>query len=119
MSITNEDLLDEGLQAVMGPDRCQNDWQPKPKKIPETKPAEKKPAGKDTPIAAQWKPVKPDPNDLDRLKASAKWSAMFGGLCLLIFYWQQTGLMDPAAAMPCMLTCMLLTGVNIGKNLKK
>lgn len=117
MSITNEDLLDEGLQAVMGPDRCQNNWQPKPKKIPEKKPVEKNPIEEKS--VTRWQPPKPDPNELDRLKAAAKWSALFGGLCLLIFYWQQTGLMDPAAAMPCMLTCMLLTGVNIGKNLKK
>ena len=117
----NDDLLDEGLQAVMGPDRCQNpgDWQPKLKKSHEAKPTEKKTSGKDKPIATQWEPVKPDPNWLDRLKGCVKWAALFSGLCGLIFYWQQTGLMDPAAAMPSMLTCMLLTGVSIGKNTLK
>ena len=113
-TIINEDLLDEDLQAVMGPERCQNTWQPKPKK-----PIETKPAGKDPPITAQWEPAKPAPNWQDRLKSSVKWTALYSGLCGLLFYWQQTDLMDPAAAMPSMLVCMLLTGVSIGRNALK
>lgn len=110
-TITNGDLLNEDLQAVMGPERCQNTWQPAP--------IEKKPTGKDKPIASQWQPPKPAPNWLDRLKDCAKQTAMFSGLCILIFYWQQTGLMEPDAAVPSMLTCMLLAGVSIGKSIKK
>ena len=114
MSTMNSDLLDDGLQAVMGKERCQNDWRPDPKKA-----IEKKPAGKDVPITAQWEPVKPAPNWLDRLKGCAKWTGLFAGLCFLFFYWQQTGLMAPAAAVPSMLTCMLCAGVSIGKNVTK
>lgn len=115
----NDDLLDEGLQAVMGPDRCQNpkDWQPKAKKAHEKKPAE--PRILDKVEDAQYEPERPAPNTLDKLKAAAKGSLMSSSLCLLIFYWQQTGLMDPAAALPSMLACMLLTGVSIGKVITK
>ena len=114
-TITNGDLLDEGLQAVMGPERCQNTWQPSTKKTIEGKKA----SGKDKPISAQWQPPKPVPNWLDRLKDCAKRTALFSGLCSLIFYWQQTGLMESAAAVPSMLACMLLAGVNIGKSIAK
>ncbi len=115
----NDDLLDEGLQAVMGPDRCQTsmDWQPKPKKAPEKKPAE--PRILDKALDAQYEPVRPAPNWLDKLKIAAKGSLMTSALCLLIFYWQQTGLMDPVAALPSMLACMLMTGVSIGKVITK
>lgn len=115
----NDDLLDEDLQAVMGPDRCQNpnDWQPKLKKSPEVKPAE--PRILDKAEDAQYEPVRPNPNWLDKLKLAAKSSLLTSALCLLIFYWQQTGLMDPAAALPSMLTCMLLAGVGIGKVITK
>ena len=68
--------------------------------------------------AAKWKPVKPDPNDMDRLKASAKSALLFGGLCLLVFYWQQTGQMAASAALPSMLVCIGLAGLNVGKNMK-
>ena len=112
MSNINGDLLDDGLQAVMGKDRCQNTWQPAPKKSPEVKPTEK-------PITAQWEPVKADPNWLDRLKGCVKWTSLFSGLCFLFFYWQQTGLMASAAAVPSMLVCMLCAGVSIGKNVTK
>ena len=117
MSNNNENLLDEGLQAVMGPDRCKANWQPSGTgipvaKYPEENSAEKKPTTK-------WQPVKPDPDDITRVKNATKWSALFGGLCLLFFYWQQTGLMDPTAAVPSMLTCMLCAGVSVGKNLTK
>ena len=123
-TILNDDLLDEGLQAVMGPDRCQNpeDWQPKQKKTPEKTPAEVKPAAPkifNKALDTKFEPARPAPNAMDKLKAAAKGSLLTSALCLLVFYWQQTGLMDSAAALPSMLACMLLTGVNIGKAVTK
>jgi hypothetical protein len=111
----NDDLLDEGLRAVMGPDRCQTsmDWQPKAKKAPEKKPTE--PRILDKALDAQYEPARPEPNWLDKLKTAVKGSLLTSALCLLIWYWQQTGLMDPVAALPSMLVCMLMTGVSIGK----
>lgn len=115
-TILNEDLLDEDLQAVMSPGRCQPNWRPEPKKIIEAKPAEeKKLTGKDKPINAQWELVKPDPDWLDRLKSAAKWMLPWSALCLLVFYWQQAGLMDSAAAVPSMCFCTLMAGFGAGK----
>lgn len=65
---------------------------------------------------AQWNPPKPDPNWFDRLKACVKWTAVFGGLCMLFFYWQQTGQMEASAAVPSMCACCALAGASIGKN---
>lgn len=47
-----------------------------------------------------------------------KWPLLFIGLEYIIFYWQQTGQMQPSAAMPSMIVCALLAGVSIGKNWK-
>lgn len=64
---------------------------------------------------AKWKPVKPDPNWMDNLKACAKSALLFGGLSLLFFYWQQTGQMALTASMTCICACMILIGCSIGK----
>lgn len=75
---------------------------------------------KDKPVDAKWEHipeiVKGDRNWLDRLKACAKWVALFGGLSMLFFYWQQTGQMDTSAAVPSMCVCTLLAGVGVGRN---
>lgn len=114
MSNYNDDLLDDGLQNVMGKERCQNpeDWQKNFKK-----PAEKKmEVRKDKPVEAQWEPVKEKSNHLDKLKACAKDALLYGALALLFFYFQQTGQMDLTASMPCICTCVLLGGIGIGKH---
>ena len=49
----------------------------------------------------------------------AKWVTLFGGLSLLFFYWQQTGQMQPTAALPCMYVCAVLVGVQVGQFLKE
>lgn len=66
----------------------------------------------------QWEPVKGEPTSIERLKACAKWVALFGGLNVLLFYWQQTGQMQSSAAVPSMCVCALLAGVGIGKHWK-
>lgn len=117
--INNLDPNDDGLKAIMGARFHDATKDPAPVKKPEPAPvkaAEAKPEKKtDTVPAALWEPVKPDPNWLDRLQACAKWVGLFGGLGLLFFYWQQTGLMDPAAAMPSMITCAALAGLGVGR----
>ena len=47
-----------------------------------------------------------------------KWTAIFICLEYLIFYWQQTGQMQNSAAIPAMVVCALLAGLNIGKGLR-
>ena len=124
--INNLDPNDEGLKSIMG-SRFHDITEPMTAARPAKK-AAPAPADTDEEYAPaetaytdplRWAPPKPAPNWLDRLKACAKWSLTFGGLCLLFFYWQQTGLMDPAAALPSMLACTLIGGWGIGKHATK
>lgn len=106
----NTDLLDEGLQAVMGKDRCRNDWPPEPKKKTEA-------PKKDEPVNAGWEPVK-STGSMDKLKECTKWTALFGGISALLFYWQQAGLLASSAAVPSLIVCALAAGLSIGWNAK-
>lgn len=66
--------------------------------------------------SSSWEPVKPQPNWMDKLKACAFGVLTFGGLAMLLFYWQQAGLMASEAAVPSMCVCTALAGWSIGKN---
>lgn len=68
---------------------------------------------------ADWEPVKHAPTQLEIVKACAKSVALFGGLNLLIFYWQQAGLMASSIAVPCMCICAALAGLGVGKNARR
>lgn len=107
MSNYNDDLLDDGLQSVMGKDRCQNVWDGKKKETKQVKHTHEYRDGK-------WEPVKEE-TWMDRLKGCAKWAAGFGGLSFLLFYWNQAGLMAESIAVPCMCICTALAGWGIGK----
>lgn len=123
--VNNLDINDEGLKAIFG-DRFHDETTEKTEaaktttkqnpakavKAPAIEPKTEPASYKD----AKWNPVKPDPNWLDKLKACAKWTALFGGLCVLLFYWQQTGQMEASAAVPSMCACCGLAGLSIGKN---
>lgn len=122
--INHLDPNDDGLRAVMGGrfhDAATEAPAPAKKATPApVKAVEEKPAKKARTVpAAQWEPIKPDPNWMDRLQACAKGAMTFGGMGFLFFYWQQTGLMDPAAAVPSMCACCLLAGLSIGRNATK
>lgn len=128
------DLNDDGLKAVMREkfqDMSQAGAAPKAARKSTPAPAkETAKARKDKPLEADWEPVQKLPDNLkadgnllqdapdwmDKLKSCAKCTALFGGLCMLFFYWQQAGLMDAAAAMPSMITCGVLAGFGVGKN---
>jgi hypothetical protein len=122
-------LFDEGLQDIFGSRYTDATAEPAKKEAPApaAKPAKPVKAAEpvkaekiiDKAVAAQWEPARPDPNWLDRLKACAKWALTFGALCCVFFYLQQTGLMDPTAALPSMLTCTLLAGWGVGKHATK
>lgn len=122
--INNLDPDDIGLKAVMG-SKFQDEATQKPTvaqrsaRPTNTTPAEKvaqKPICKGT--AAQWEPIK-EHNWMDDLKECTKTSLLFGGLNLLIWYWQIAGLMDESIALPCMLVCAGLFGLGIGKCCKR
>lgn len=68
---------------------------------------------------ATWQPPNHAPSFLDRLKAGVKYAFGFGGLNLLIFYWQQSGLMDASIAVPSMCVCAALAGWGVGINFAK
>ena len=114
MSNINGDLLDDGLQAVMGKDRCRNDWHPEPKKKAPAKKAGKEPAKTDAvPVDAAWEAMSAGASAA-KLKACAKWAMLFGSISALLFYWQQAGLLDPKAAVPSLIVCALGAGLSVG-----
>lgn len=113
MSNINSDLLDDGLQAVMGKDRCQSDWKPSPRKKTE----EPKKLRQDEAADASWEPVKTQ-IPMDKVKECTKWTALFAGISGLLFYWQQAGLLASEAAVPSFIVCALLAGLTIGWNAK-
>lgn len=117
--INELDVTDAGLKGIFG-SRFHDDTESKPvtaekKKVstdtPDTAKAERKPAVK------LCEPAKPEPNWMDKLKSCAVWAGGFGALNLLIFYWQQTGLMDGSISVPCMWVCCALGGFGVGRNL--
>jgi hypothetical protein len=110
------DLFDDELQQLMGDQYTDLTNVAKPAEQPEpVEPAEKT-----------------EPTDFDllgsiesafdtirRAMPAAKWAVTFGGLAGLIIYWLQTGLMDPAAAVPSLCVCTMLGGYGVGKNTGK
>jgi hypothetical protein len=120
---TTQPVFDKELQQIFGSHYTDATAAAPVKKV-KPAPAKKAPAqetesGPDAEAIPSWAPVKAAPDWQDRLKNAAKWSLTFGALSLLIFYWQQTGLMDPAAAVPSLYACALLAGWGVGKNAKK
>ena len=121
MNEKNSDLLDEGLQAVMGKDRCQNEWKPSKKPMVESIPYKEANVAKKTTEKAvdeSWAPVK-EANWMDNLKSCVKSMAVFGGLSFLIFYWQQAGLMASSIAVPSMCVCTALAGFGAGRTVRR
>ena len=63
---------------------------------------------------AQWMPTK-QRTFMDDLYDCTKTTLLFGGLNVLIWYWQEAGLMDESIALPSMIACAVLAGLGIGK----
>lgn len=87
---------------------------PKTRKASTDIPKTEKP--KEATVAAQRELMKPDANWLDKIKACATWALGFGGLSMLLFYWEQAGLMAESIADPCMCVCTFLVGWGVAKN---
>jgi hypothetical protein len=108
------------LETMMG-DRFHDLTKPEkaePKKVSENATATTKVAQKPThkPVVDIGKYPITKPDFHKRLWASAKQACLFGGLSLLVFYWQSAGLMAESIAIPSMCVCTLLAGWGIGKN---
>lgn len=73
----------------------------------------------DKAMDAQYEPAKPNPNQMDKLKACGKSALLFGGLSLMFFYFQQSGQMALTASMPCICACCVLLGLGVGKNVAR
>ena len=73
-------------------------------------------SGKDKPVNAQWEPVKPAPNYLDKLRATAKDSCFYAVVSAVVFWWQQTGRLDYTTAWYALLVCVGMVFFSIGKN---
>ncbi len=117
--INGLDPQDIGLQGIMG-ERFRGGSQQsgkyaRPKEGTASTPAEKM---AQKPTEAQWEPIK-EHSWMDDLKEFTKTSFLFGGLNLLIWYWQIAGLMDESIALPCMLVCAAMFGLGIGKCIKR
>ena len=112
--INNLDPNDEGLKQIFG-DRFHDATGDTP--VVRAVNTEQKPTQK--PVDAKWEPAKPDPNWLENLKACVKHVAVFGGLSILFFYWQQTGQMDASAAVPSMCACTALAGLGVGRHVHR
>lgn len=121
MSVVNGDLLDEGLQNVMGKDRCQNEWKHSKKPMVESIPCKEANVARkttETAVDASWAPAK-EPNWMDNLKSCAKSVILFGGLSFLIFYWKEAGLMAESIAVPAIAVCTAIAGFGAGRTVRR
>ena len=121
--INNLDPEDIGLKQIMG-NRFHDATKPmvepistKSTSTTQPKKVEQKPINKA--VDAQWEPARPEPNWMDNLKACAKSVLLFGGLSVLVFYWQQAGLMAESISVPTMCVCTALAGWGAGRNIKR
>ena len=64
---------------------------------------------------AIWSPFNAEPSFTQKLTNCAKWSSLFSGLCMLFYYWQCTGQMQPSASVPAMCVCTAMVGWSFGK----
>lgn len=120
--INDLDVNDIGLKGIFG-DRWHDETQCKPtaeekKKEYNVAPKPEKSSQKriSKVEAAEYEPERPDPNVVDRLKSCVKWVLPFGGLNMLIFYWQMAELMAESIAIPCMWICCAMAGYGVGVN---
>lgn len=68
---------------------------------------------------AEWETVPGYAEKASNIWGCVKYAVLFGGLTLLLYYWQQSGLMDASVAVPSMLVCSALAGWGVGKNSKR
>lgn len=122
--MTDFEREDMELKSIMG-DRFQ-DGTEAPKKAESKKVSKdttevKKPkSGKaDEAKDAIWSPFNAEPSFTQKLMDCSTSAVPYSGLCLLFFYWQQTGQMQPSAAVPAMLGCAFMVGISFGKYILK
>jgi hypothetical protein len=70
---------------------------------------------KEKPVDAQWKPVKPTPNYMDKLKGSVKNMALYAVMSAILFWWQQTGRLEETTAWYALLLCVGMVFFTVGR----
>lgn len=117
--MTDFEREDMELKAVMGGKFV--DLTKESNEVPTAKPVAKKQSApvknvpaKEKPVNAQLEPVA-ERSFTQKLMDCGKKAVVYAGLCLLVFYWQQTGQMEPSAAVPCMMACTTMVGVTYGR----
>lgn len=118
--MTDFEREDMELEAIMGGkfhDATREPVKAEPKKVPKDTTAPKKvhPGMADEAKDAVWSPFNAEPSFTQKLMDCAKWASFYSALCLVFFYWQQTGQMKPSAAVPSMLFCAVMVGFSFGK----
>ena len=78
------------------------------------KPIENIPA-KEKPVGSQWEPEKPAPNWMDRLRTTAKNTALYAVISIVLFWWQQTGRIDETTAWYALLLCVGMVFFSVGR----
>lgn len=119
--MTDFEREDMELQAVMG-DKFMDATQ-EPAEKPAEKPVSKKQSKpvksapvKEKPVDAQWEPVKPAPNFMEKLKQTVIDVWLYAGISLVLFWWQQTGLLEETTAWYALLVCVGMLFFTVGKN---
>lgn len=64
---------------------------------------------------SQWEPEKPEPNWLDRLRTTAKSTALYAIVSVVLFWWQQTGRIDYDTAWYALLLCVGMVFFSVGR----
>ena len=119
-----EDAEDEGLKAVMGSkfqDQTKEDRKDVPKAAEDLRKypphlgtvADHRPAESSKVLDGRWTQLN-TVSPMAKLKGCAKGVWLYGCISLLLFWWQQAGLLDSKAAVPSFIVLALLAGVQIG-----
>ena len=118
--INGLDVTDAGLKAIMG-NRFQDVTEPvkavskkeTPTKCKEANVAQKP---KEKAMDAQWEPVRPALDCMEKLKNTAKDVCLYAVLSLVLFYWQQTGRLEVTTSWYALLVCVGMVFFSVGKN---
>lgn len=114
-----EDPEDEGLKAVMGSKfQDQTTGGPEGPGMQPKKKCVKSAPGKNPVQDVPTKVFGTKPGFMEKLRECGRWALIFGGLCLVVFYWQQTGQMLPSAAVPSMMACTFGAAWCVGRACK-
>ena len=122
--MTDFEREDMELQAIMG-DRFEDltKGTEKPAEKPVAKTAPKKTSApvkdvpeKEKPVDAQYEPIRPAPNFMDKLKQTAKDVCLYAVLSTILFWWLQSGKLEETTAWYALLVCVGMVFFSVGKN---